>query len=75
MDEASSGKPTVTIVGAGLAGTLLDCSLARAGHRVDLYEKRSDPRRHEPEQGRSINLALSVRGIFAASPTKSSLFI
>jgi kynurenine 3-monooxygenase len=65
MDEASSGKPTVTIVGAGLAGALLACYLARAGRRIDLYEKRPDPRRHEQEQGRSINLALSVRGIHA----------
>jgi kynurenine 3-monooxygenase len=65
MTEPLSNKPTVTIVGAGLAGTLLACALARAGHRVDLYEKRADPRRHRPERGRSINLALSVRGIHA----------
>jgi kynurenine 3-monooxygenase len=65
MAEASSSKPTVTIVGAGLAGTLLACSLARVGYRVDLHEKRPDPRRHEQEHGRSINLALSLRGIHA----------
>jgi kynurenine 3-monooxygenase len=65
MAEARSSKPDVTIVGAGLAGTLLGCALARAGHRVDLYEKRSDPRLREPEHGRSINLALSLRGIHA----------
>ena len=65
MAEPSSSKPDVTIVGAGLAGTLLACYLARAGRRVDLYEKRADPRRREPEQGRSINLALSLRGIDA----------
>jgi kynurenine 3-monooxygenase len=63
--EPSSSKLDVTIVGAGLAGTLLACLLARAGHRVDLYEKRSDPRRTQPERGRSINLALSLRGIAA----------
>ncbi len=56
---------TVTIVGAGLAGPLLACSLAQAGRRVDLYEKRSDPRLRGPERGRSINLALSTRGIHA----------
>jgi kynurenine 3-monooxygenase len=55
----------VTIVGAGLAGALMACYLARAGHRVDLYEKRPDPRRHGQDRGRSINLALSVRGIHA----------
>ncbi|HTT85373.1 MAG TPA: NAD(P)/FAD-dependent oxidoreductase, partial [Rhizomicrobium sp.] len=65
MAEAQSTKPDVTIVGAGLAGTLLACALARAGRRVDVYEKRSDPRRRQPEQGRSINLALSLRGIDA----------
>jgi kynurenine 3-monooxygenase len=56
---------TVTIVGSGLAGALLACYLGRAGRRVDLYEKRPDPRAHGPERGRSINLALSVRGIHA----------
>src|SRR5690349_2279660 len=55
----------VTIVGAGLAGTLLACYLAKAGRRVDLYERRSDPRRHQAEAGRSINLALSLRGLHA----------
>ncbi|HWG42394.1 MAG TPA: NAD(P)/FAD-dependent oxidoreductase [Gemmataceae bacterium] len=65
MAEIRSSKETVTLVGAGLAGTLMACSLARAGHRVDLYEKRSDPRRRQQEHGRSINLALSVRGIDA----------
>jgi kynurenine 3-monooxygenase len=54
-----------TIVGFGLAGTLMACYLGRAGHRVDVYEKCPDPRRGEPERGRSINLALSVRGIHA----------
>jgi kynurenine 3-monooxygenase len=54
-----------TIVGSGLAGALLACYLGRAGHRVDLYEKRPDPRAGEPERGRSINLALSVRGLHA----------
>ncbi|HTU17338.1 MAG TPA: NAD(P)/FAD-dependent oxidoreductase [Gemmataceae bacterium] len=65
MAEPPTSKPDVTIVGAGLAGTLLACALARAGRRVDVYEKRPDPRRREPEHGRSINLALSVRGIDA----------
>jgi kynurenine 3-monooxygenase len=65
MAELESSKPDVTIVGAGLAGSLLACALARAGHGVDLYEKRADPRRSEAEHGRSINLALSLRGIDA----------
>src|SRR5436305_7642977 len=55
----------VTIVGAGLAGTLLACALGRAGRRVELYEKRPDPRGHGQVAGRSLNLALSVRGLHA----------
>src|SRR3954452_3623200 len=55
----------VTIVGAGLAGTLLACALGRSGRRVELYEKRPDPRAHGADAGRSINLALSVRGLHA----------
>lgn len=58
-------QPDFTIVGAGLAGTLLACYLGRAGHRVDVYERRPDPRIQTAERGRSINLALSVRGIHA----------
>lgn len=52
-----------TIFGAGLAGTLTAVLLARRGHRVELYERRPDPRLGTPERGRSINLALSTRGI------------
>lgn len=55
----------VTIVGAGLAGTLLACMLGKAGRQVTLYERRPDPRVHGQEAGRSINLALSVRGLHA----------
>jgi kynurenine 3-monooxygenase len=55
----------VVIVGSGLAGTLLACFLARQGRAVTLYERRADPRSHASERGRSINLALSVRGIHA----------
>ena len=57
--------PQFTIVGAGLAGALMACYLGRAGHRVDLYERRPDPRHGDPDRGRSINLAISVRGIHA----------
>src|SRR6516165_10857974 len=61
----TGGEPPVVIVGAGQAGALLACYLGRAGRRVDVYEKRPDPRQGEAERGRSINLALSVRGIHA----------
>ncbi len=53
------------IVGAGLAGSLLAISLARLGRTVEVYERRLDPRRKGFVGGRSINLALSIRGINA----------
>ncbi len=56
---------TVAIVGAGLTGSLLACFLARRGLSVTLYEKRADPRVGEAERGRSINLAISERGLDA----------
>ncbi len=61
----ASPPPDFTIVGTGLAGTLLACALAKAGRRVDLYDRRPDPRLTGPQGGRSINLALSVRGLHA----------
>jgi kynurenine 3-monooxygenase len=59
------GLMEVTIVGAGLVGCLLACFLARRGHQVTLYERRPDPRRTGADRGRSINLAISERGIDA----------
>ena len=56
---------TVTVVGAGLAGSLLAILLARRGHRVRLYERQQDMRRVPIDAGRSINLALAARGIRA----------
>jgi kynurenine 3-monooxygenase len=53
------------IVGAGLAGSLLACYLAKLGFRVAVYERRSDPRKAGYAGGRSINLALSARGLWA----------
>lgn len=55
----------VTVVGAGLVGCLLTCYLARRGHQVTLYERRPDPRQAGAERGRSINLAISERGLDA----------
>lgn len=55
----------VAIVGAGLAGCLLATLLARRGIEVTVYERREDPRRTGPERGRSINLAVSARGLDA----------
>jgi 2-polyprenyl-6-methoxyphenol hydroxylase and related FAD-dependent oxidoreductases len=52
------------IVGAGLSGSLMALYLARRGWRVDVYERRGDPRLASAE-GRSINLGLSARGMRA----------
>src|SRR5438128_2812223 len=53
------------LIGSGLAGGLLAAYLGRRGYDVDLYERRSDPREGNIVGGRSINLALSTRGIYA----------
>ena len=54
---------TVTIVGAGLAGSLMAIFLARRGYSVTLLEKRPDMRLESLPAGRSINLALANRGL------------
>jgi kynurenine 3-monooxygenase len=53
------------LVGSGLAGGVLAAYLGRRGHIVELYERRADPRAGNFVGGRSINLALSTRGIHA----------
>jgi len=53
------------LVGSGLAGGLLATYLGRRGYEVDLYERRADPREGNIVGGRSINLAISTRGIHA----------
>ena len=57
--------PKFVLIGSGLAGGLLAAYLGRRGYDVDLYERRSDPREGNLVGGRSINLALSTRGIHA----------
>ncbi len=55
----------VIVIGAGLAGSLLAINLAKRGMSVDVYESRGDMRLEGVAAGRSINLALSDRGIAA----------
>lgn len=57
-------KPII-IVGAGLAGALMATYFAKRGLTVAIYESRSDMRKETISAGRSINLALSDRGIKA----------
>src|SRR3954462_1374917 len=54
-----------TLIGSGLAGGLLAAFLGRRGIEIELYERRPDPRAGNFVGGRSINLALSTRGIHA----------
>ncbi|MEO3824531.1 NAD(P)/FAD-dependent oxidoreductase [Actinomadura sp. B10D3] len=58
-------RDRVAIVGAGLAGCLLAVLLGRRGIPVTVYERRPDPRAAGAERGRSINLAISARGLAA----------
>ena len=55
-------KPAITIVGAGLVGSLLATLLAQRGFEVSVFERRPDPRQAGFLGGRSINLALAERG-------------
>jgi len=58
-------NPKFVLIGSGLAGGLLAAYLGRRGYDIDLYERRGDPREGNMVGGRSINLALSTRGIHA----------
>ncbi|HEX8289263.1 MAG TPA: NAD(P)/FAD-dependent oxidoreductase [Pyrinomonadaceae bacterium] len=58
-------KQKVIIIGAGLSGSLLAIYLAKRGIETEVYEARGDMRKTEVAAGRSINLALSDRGIAA----------
>ncbi|MES2591603.1 MAG: NAD(P)/FAD-dependent oxidoreductase [Bacteroidota bacterium] len=52
----------VTVVGAGLVGSLVSIYLAKRGYKIELFERRPDMRKAKISAGKSINLALSDRG-------------
>ena len=58
-------KKKIVLIGAGLTGPLLAYYLSERGFKVEIYERRSDLRCNNISAGRSINLALSARGINA----------
>ncbi len=55
-------KNEITIVGAGLVGSLCAIYMTKRGHRVTIFERRKDLRSEIITAGKSINLALSERG-------------
>lgn len=57
-----SQKREAIIIGAGLVGSLWAVYLAKSGYKVTIFERRPDIRKAEISAGKSINLALSVRG-------------
>lgn len=55
----------ITLIGGGLSGSLMAVYLAKRGFEVNVYERRPDMRNNRMSAGKSINLALSVRGLRA----------
>jgi kynurenine 3-monooxygenase len=53
---------SVSVIGAGLVGSLLSIYLAKRGYKVNVFERRADMRKNRMSAGKSINLALSDRG-------------
>lgn len=53
---------SVTILGAGLVGSLLAVLMRKRGYEVTVYERRPDMRAANMSAGKSINLAMSARG-------------
>ena len=58
-------KQNITLIGSGLSGPVMATYLSSLGFSVDVYEARPDMRKNSVPAGRSINLALSARGIRA----------
>lgn len=63
--KKTAPKKEVAVIGAGLVGSLLSVFLIRRGYKVTLFERRADIRKDTEARGRSINLALSDRGLKA----------
>ena len=65
MDKSNNSNTSFTQIGAGLVGSLLSIFLRKREYSVEIFEKRSDPRKGQGGEGLSINLALSSRGLLA----------
>ncbi len=57
--------PKFVVIGGGLGGALMAARLGRMDYDVEVYERRPDLRETDISAGKSINLAISVRGIHA----------
>lgn len=57
----------IAVTGGGLVGSLLAIYLQKRGYKVTVFERRPDIRKNQIDAGRSINLALSSRGLKALS--------
>jgi len=60
----------ITIVGAGLVGSLWAIFLRQKNYPVQVFERRSDPRLQKISAGRSINLVITSRGLNALEAAK-----
>ncbi|WP_154222946.1 FAD-dependent oxidoreductase [Marinicella rhabdoformis] len=65
MTETFENPAHITIIGAGLVGSLQSIYLAQRGYQVTVFEQLPDIRKEAIPAGRSINLALANRGIHA----------
>ena len=63
--SAAMSTQKIHIVGGGLVGPLTAIYLARKGFAVCLHERRGDMRRVDLSAGKSINLAVTSRGLKA----------
>lgn len=64
---------SVTILGAGLVGSLLAIILRKRDYEVAIYERRPDMRSASISAGKSINLAMSHRGWNALAGLKTEM--
>ena len=53
-------RERIGVLGGGLVGALISVLLVKKGFRVEVFEKRPDPRKSKDSEGRSINLALPL---------------
>ncbi|CAL1190397.1 unnamed protein product [Candida parapsilosis] len=74
-DQRPSDRTSIGIVGAGLVGCLAALAFSRKGYDVCLFDLRSDPTNIDRSKRnlRSINLAVSSRGIRAIEEVDKAL--